>query len=657
MESNEQNKSQTNEENQSLNSVDNNENNDNNEDVVNNNSAADRREVKHNFTESHEREEDYDSDDNSDDDGVQENKSLLTHIDVNQNRNESERGMDSANRSSKRRSDETDCPQIKRIKSEPTQPLSQKTVQKLTTTIEAVPSEDPPPPDIPQNTYEFMSYLLDLNANDLECNQLQRFSMSRNLVDITKKLRFSYEDMQDFRNTFIPYILTDLWQKLCYEYNQKHNNRLIANETKHFLSIVTKVKSNKMKNGLELKCICFVRPKESHVFKFGQLITIQTAVQTDPNGSKSMINRRKYLAYITSDLVRAIDSDNQTEMNHLRLKNEYNKQCVVVEEISFMIRYSDELYLRNDAILVAQPIMSAHNHIMEARSVFKFQEFPNWKQLFEPLFNSKASGISVKLNERKFEQNQRELIQIALDIVANPYLSNSSFMAINGSKDSPKMRILVEIIRQIVLCQALGQTKVLFCSSDYNTLRNVDSLLKSMKIKTYLMEKDLEKSVKEVVVKQLEHKFEKETDPQKKEMIEQLLQYYDFGSKLSIQNTLFKNTFVDKIRIDVMNSCSVIIGRIEDLCNDTLFYKCFTNQNQSIDCCVIDDSMFITEPQLYCLQMFGIKKFVLGGEYHNIEGNQTDICRSYGLSRSFFQRYYTLHKERQTSQLSTVFEV
>lgn len=563
----------------------------------------------------------------------------------------------------KRRSEELDDQVNKRIKAEPNDAPNETNIaiqQRLTTTIEVVEESSTGGVDIPKNSFEFMTFIMDLNANNLEGieTDLNRFSMSDNLQNISQLLTF--KDSDQLREAFIPYILCDLWVKLKRIYNEKNHSYSNLANSKRLLSILTKLKTQKMRNGLEMKCVSIVRQKESPVFRFGQLITIQTAVQTKPNSSKHMFTRRKYFGYITSHVIRNTCTENQSEVNLCRLLNDNKRDPIYIEEFTFMTKFSEELYLRNDALLAAEPIYCIHNHHLEGRVVFKFNSFPLCRQVLNPVFNTRASGLSVSIKERKFDEDQVNMIQIALDVVASPH--GSAFLAINGSKESEKTTVLSEIVRQIVICPHLKQKKVLFCSYDSSTLKNVEKYLKSRKIMTYVVDNGFNHSLKEFATKHVEHKLEKGSDERMKQLYEECINNLDTGCELSVESAVLKYSSVaEKSRFEAMKSCPVIMGRIDDLCNDIMFYKFFTS-NQLFNCCIIDDSTLVSEPQFYSLFMFHIEKFIFGGDVSRAESDQMEPFRRFGCSRSFFERYYRLHKDFQNDQQNidiqtTVFEM
>ena len=628
----------------------------------------------HNNEDSEQRNED-DSNNNNEDDDDDDGQDFFAMMygqdeDIDNDENESDHDVRDSNQdvnvesnasadvnkiSGKRRSDENDNINSKRIKAEPKDAPKKPDEKRLTTTIEAVEVDEPTAPPIPRNSFEFMSFLLDLNANNLEGIEpdLNRFSMSLNLRDISHAM--SSDNLVEFRETFIPYILCDLWLKLKRIYNNKDHKYVNVANSKRFLSILNKFKTQKMRNGLEMKCISIVRQKESPVFRFGQLITIQTAVQAKPNSSKHMFTRRKYFGYITSHGIRNTTTENQSEVNLLRLLNEHKKDAIYIEEISFMTKYSDELYLRNDTLLAAEPISCVHNHYMEARAIFKFDTYPLCRQVFTPTFSTKPSGLSVVVRERKFDEHQVNMIQIALDVVASPH--GSAFFAINGPKESERTTVLSEIVRQLVVCPHLREKKVLFCSSDSTTLKTVEKYLKSRKIMTYTVSNGFNDSLKDFAIKHVEHKLEKETDDHNKEVYEDVLGNLETGSELPVESAVLKySSIAEKSRIEAMKLCPVIMGRIDDLCNDIMFYKYFTSK-PLFNCCVIDDSTLIPEPQFYSLFMFHIEKFIFGGDISQSNTDQSDMFYENGLSRSFFDRYYRLHNQNDFQYQTTVFDI
>jgi hypothetical protein len=552
--------------------------------------------------------------------------------------------------------------QAKRVKSEPMSPnrsnscdnSEEMTTRKLTTTLEMVECDE----EIPKTSHEFMLQLLDWDPNGLESNS--QIPMAKKLKDITNVLRFN--DLDTLCDTFIPPIIINMWEKVKHEYNLKRSNsKLKASETR-LLSILTKKKSKKMKNGLEMKCISLRKVNESPVFGFGQLVTIRTAVQLKPNSNAPMITRKSHFGYVVSHIIRESNQQNQSEVNHMRHLNEDKRDSVLIEEVIFLTKFSDELYLRNDALIVAEPVLCIHNYHMQSRAIYKFEQFPLSRQFFNPVFRSKASGILMTANEDKFDALRLECIQVALDVVANTSSSNSCILAINGSSNSRKTTLLLEIAKQIVRCNQFAERKILFTASNDQCLSHVNDLLSKSRVLTFLLGKDFNPTIAKLAIKHIKHKLTKDVvinDTKKKKLFEECLEYFesDMNIELSAESCLFKNTIFEQVRHNSMSRSNVIIGRIDDMCNDIAFYKYFANRD-AFNCCIVDDSESISEPKLYSLLWFGVRKLIIAGNNENLNNSdESDVCKRLGLSRSFFERYCSLCPQDLNNTTLTVFNL
>jgi autonomous glycyl radical cofactor GrcA len=562
--------------------------------------------------------------------------------------------------SNKRQSSEDMTSQAKRVKSEPMSPnrnnsydnSEEMTTRQLTTTLEMVECDE----EIPKTSHEFMLQLLDWDPNDLESNS--QIPMANKLKDITNVLRFN--DLDTLCHTFIPPIIINMWEKVKHEYNLKRSNsKLKASETR-LLSILTKKKSKKMKNGLEMKCISLRKVNESPVFGFGQLVTIRTAVQLKPNSNAPMITRKSHFGYVVSHVIRESNQQNQSEVNHMRHLNEDKRDSVLIEEVIFLTKFSDELYLRNDTLIVAEPILCIHNYHLQSRAIYKFEQFPLSRQFFNPVFRSKASGLLNTANKDKFDILRLECIQVALDVVANTSSSNSCILAINGSSNCGKTILLLEIVKQI--CNQFPERKILFTASNDQCLSHVNDLFNKSRVLTFLLGKDFNPTIAKLTIKYIKHKLAKDVvinDIKKKKLFEECLEYFesDMNIELSAESCLFKNTILEQVKHDSMSRSNVIIGRIDDMCNDIAFYKYFANRD-AFSCCIVDDSETISEPKLYSLLWFGVTKLIIAGNYENRNNSdESDVCKRLGLSRSFFERYCSLCPQDLNNTTLTVFNL
>ncbi|CAG2163480.1 unnamed protein product [Oppiella nova] len=206
----------------------------------------------------------------------------------------------------KRRSDEAnDSSQSnsKRIKPElmsPPRSRSQESVPPaatipLTTTCEQIEVEE----ELPKDSRHFMTYILSLSGNDLEAKDMTELSIHSKLNDITRTLEF--RSMDTFLESFVPFVIMDLWRNAKQEWGSRPK-RVLGRKC----SIMTKWKTNRMFDGLELKCISVIGSDEKPHFRFGQLAMLQTAIQTKADSNQHTIGRRKYLAYITSHTYKTI---------------------------------------------------------------------------------------------------------------------------------------------------------------------------------------------------------------------------------------------------------------------------------------------------------------------------------------------------------------
>ncbi|CAG2103086.1 unnamed protein product, partial [Medioppia subpectinata] len=429
---------------------------------------------------------------------------------------------------SKRRSSESsDSTTNKRIKAEPidqesdTQHISQTVVDSatitppnpLTTTCEPIEVLD-----LPKDMKDFMTYLLGLSGNDLDSPDVSRISMYSQLKDISRTLQF--KSMPTFLEAFIPFVVTDFWQKANLEFTARAKTR----GSHRKCSVVDKWKTDRMHDGLEMKCISIIGTEDKPYFRFGQLVVIQTAFQPPPNSSQPTVSRRKYLGYVTNHSVRAINAEHQSEVNHLRyFCREDKRDYTLIEEISFMTRYSEEMYERNDWLMIAQPVICIHHYVLQMKAIFKFEQFPVWRQIFSPLFSSKPSGLLCQINDSKFSSKHRECIQIALDVVSNPSPAHSNFVLLKGSD---KSYVLAEIVKQLVLCDGFGQSKVLVASNDTLGLRNLHQSLKrnTKRISDYFVTNNVS-DLKDQTIKHIRHKLTKTLDEKKRSLYEQCLEY------------------------------------------------------------------------------------------------------------------------------------
>ena len=515
---------------------------------------------------------------------------------------------------------------------------------------------------LPTSFDQFLLYIYKLDPLTLKTAIADYQAMFKN---IRRQLIFS--NSESYKATYLPLIL---YQLAAFIDASLHDNQ---GKPSYTYSVLIKSSSSNDKE-LEMTCVKLRNPHDPPAPQFGDLIVIQSVHKPDLEEDEEIRSPDLHLGLVTDHEVRLINPDIRSEVNLFNHYPSSAKSRLIADEITFKMKFVSALYFQTNFQLEIKGLSGIQNIITQAKLLYNIDSYLIGQEMIQPKIHLKPSGVCLKLNEKKFNPNQLDMLQKSVDLLGQSSPESSNILSINCCSIFAFYLILPELVRQSQYCKdQISQGKVeeeksclLFISKNVQTL---DKLYSELSRELHglnillLSNKHESKKIKDDCCKSY---FSILNDPEFKgkntchNVVQECIDYFKGHlslEKISAPAYIEQYHACEKARCNLFYNASLILSTLDWVSSDTQFIITFRKKNHSrskIMCAIIDEATTLSEPELLSLQAFNIAKYILVG--NNSSYVYEEPFSSNHLKRSFFSRHLLLSSQNKTGSAVAVLQ-
>lgn len=497
-----------------------------------------------------------------------------------------------------------------------------------------------------------MDYFEDLITNHLR-NQLKL-----PLPDMSSdQLPLTYNSVEEYKNTYIPFILYDCWAQLVEDFYSNGFSRQLP----VFLHSVDTASDPQIYT-LSLRCVI---PSNKVHFDEYSIENWLTIVQLDLN-KKSLTDecnwepsekqkKLKAVGFVYSyNKLNGSQRNVQVMPKHLPVVSSPDNNgdsFVAYTECEYLVKlYANDAareLIKSQKGLTIRPIYYIRPTLryIETISLMKFRD--DFKETFlKPdtevsLLNFNKPDDFYFYEEDHFNEHQKKAILACYNAINLPY-SSSRIVPIQGPPGTGKTHTLVGIVKNMFINCKFGRTKplrILICAPSNGAIDEI--ALRLIRDRDFLKEfKDASLSIIRIGQRSQVHPDVKSF------LLENMVEVnYKFCSRSRPKADL---------REDLLKGAHVILSTLSSvqLSCMSIFRKEFATTKTAIRCVIVDEASQSTEPELLMPLIYPVSKLILIGDHLQLPA--TVISRHAlrkGYGRSMFERLF-LNYEEMSSRIA-----
>ncbi|XP_055930340.1 uncharacterized protein LOC129960754 [Argiope bruennichi] len=421
-----------------------------------------------------------------------------------------------------------------------------------------------------------------------------------------KKVVNTYEDFDEYYNTYLPLMLLETWQRIYMSWTS-----LNQAASPYFCEVTSySIECNCIK----VQCQAIFKSSDAErglVPEEGNIIMVKFGTK-----EKGGI---KIFGYIRDVKIVPFDSSMSASFKYLKYSSGESLQMLL---LTFSGAYSSDDFDTNQLIRI-QILYNIKSTLKQNEALLNLKNSPLYKNILNPL----TDGLRiVTLKIRNTDPVKDNASQCVRDIVKG-ILSPHPLPLLTVAKTLLSFDHYLILPSLIEMMKNSYRTKVLLCTRTSKALTDIGITLCGTSIKFVVLGKksDIHQKLRKYLLEEVANKkLSKES------------------SEDALINEDTRNSLLVNIKLDILKNCDVILSLIRNCHNELVAEAYADGDSIARMCCIIDEAGACTEPEILIPLLYGISKLILIGDTDVPAKVCSKAAANFGYNRSLFHRAYEL---------------
>ncbi|KAF8790866.1 Dimethylaniline monooxygenase [N-oxide-forming] like protein [Argiope bruennichi] len=393
-----------------------------------------------------------------------------------------------------------------------------------------------------------------------------------------KKVVNTYEDFDEYYNTYLPLMLLETWQRIYMSWTS-----LNQAASPYFCEVTSySIECNCIK----VQCQAIFKSSDAErglVPEEGNIIMVKFGTK-----EKGGI---KIFGYIRDVKIVPFDSSMSASFKYLKYSSGESLQMLL---LTFSGAYSSDDFDTNQLIRI-QILYNIKSTLKQNEALLNLKNSPLYKNILNPL----TDGLRiVTLKIRNTDPVKDNASQCVRDIVKG-ILSPHPLPLLTVAKTLLSFDHYLILPSLIEMMKNSYRTKVLLCTRTSKALTDIGITLCGTSIKFVVLGKksDIHQKLRKYLLEEVANKkLSKES------------------SEDALINEDTRNSLLVNIKLDILKNCDVILSLIRNCHNELVAEAYADGDSIARMCCIIDEAGACTEPEILIPLLYGISKLILIGD-------------------------------------------
>ncbi|GBM20005.1 hypothetical protein AVEN_77924-1 [Araneus ventricosus] len=426
-----------------------------------------------------------------------------------------------------------------------------------------------------------------------------------------RKVVNTYEDNDEYYNTYLPLMLLETWQRIYMSWTHLHQ------ATSPYFCEITSYSVET--HSIKVQCQAVFKSSDAERGLFpeeGNIIMVKFGTR-----EKGGI---KILGYIRDVKVKPFDASTGSVSASYKCLKYTAGESLQMFSLTFSGAYSSDDFDTNQLIRI-QILCNIKSTLKQNDALLNLKNSPLHKNILNPLTDGlrMVTVVTRNADPLKMKNNVSECVRDIIKGITSPH----PLPLLTIAKSLPSSDRLLVLPPLIEMMKNSYKNKVLLCTRTTKALTDIGFNLCGGPIKFVILGKksDIHQKLRKYLLEEVaSKKLNKEL------------------SEDTPINEDAKNDLLVSTKLDILKNCDVVLSLIRNCHNDLVAQAYADGECVAQMCCIIDEANLCTEPEILIPLLYGISKLILIGDPDVPAKVCSKTVANFDYNRSLFHRAYEL---------------